>query len=236
MNSQRRPSTFAFALVALCAVMLPQAVHAEQYTITVEDLVVGGPDTGQPLSPPVAAVHDAGYTMWEPGGMASPGLEIVARDGNPMTLEAEAMASPNVFDVAVGDGPFFDSVEFSIEGDPGQLLSIACMLGRTNDLITGIHDVALPAADPIEMETTAYDAGVEENTGLAEHIPFYGNPGVGPDESMPIEMISLFVVHNDPMFGELTWTFPPAANITVELTATPVEASTWGAIKSAWID
>jgi hypothetical protein len=235
MLTERLRPMLVLAIVATCIAVLPQVAHAEQYLITVEDLVVGGPDTGQPLSPPVAAVHDGGYTMWEPGGMATPGLELVARDGTPTMLAAEAMASSNVFDVAVGDGPFFNSVEFPITGNPGDLISIACMLGRTNDLITGIHDVMLPASDPVEMVTTAYDAGVEENTGLAEHIPFYGNPGVGPDETMPIQMINLYIVHNDPMFGELTWTFPPAARITVELAATPVEASTWGAIKSAWL-
>ena len=218
------------------SLVLAGAASAATYTITVEDLVPGGVATGQPLSPPVAVVHDGSYSLFAAGAAASPGLEIVARDGNPMTLVMEAEGASGVSYVTTGSaGPFFDSVQFTIDGNPGDLFSVAMMLGRTNDLITGIHDVVLPTSDTVVMMTNAYDAGVEMNTGMIEDIPFYGNSGVGPDEDGVIAMINSYTIFNDPDFGQLDFTFPPAARITIEPgNTTPVETTTWGAIKGLY--
>ncbi|MEZ4647758.1 MAG: spondin domain-containing protein [Candidatus Eisenbacteria bacterium] len=212
------------------------AASAATYTITVEDLVPGGPATGQPLSPPVAAVHDGSYSLFAEGAAASPGLEIVARDGTPTTLLMEAEAASGVSYATIGSaGPFFDSVQFTVEGEAGDLFSVAMMLGRTNDLITGVHDIVLPSSDTVVLMTNAYDAGVEVNTGMIEHIPFYGNSGVGPDEDGVITMIGSYTIFNDPDFGKLDFTFPPAARITIEPgNTTPVETTTWGAIKGLY--
>ena len=114
--------------------------------LTIDDIEHLGLDTGQPFSPPVCVVHNAGYSQWAPGAMASPGLEIVAREGDPTTLAAEAMGDANVYSVVVGSGPFFGSQSIMIEGNPGDLFSVAWMLGRTNDLFAGLYDIVLPAS------------------------------------------------------------------------------------------
>jgi hypothetical protein len=235
MDTQRHRSTIAVSLLTLATLCLSLPAQAEQYFITVTDLVPGGPDTGQPFTPPLGVVHDAGYSLFAPGAMATAGLEVLAEDGDPTMLAGEAMASASVYAVEVGAaGPFFDEVTFTIDGAPGQLFSVVTMLARSNDLITGVHDIVLPAGPAVSMMTNVYDAGTEMNTGLIEHIPFYGNAFVGPDESMPIAMINSYTVQNDPVHGQIHYSFPPAGRVTIERAVTPVESSTWGTIKSSW--
>lgn len=225
-----RPVSRLLAAV-LCTVPLASA-GADTYTIMIENLIPGGPDTGQPLTPPLAVIHEAGYLPWAPGASATAGLELQAEDGDPTVLKGEADASAFVHSTVVGSGPFFDVDIFEVEGVPGDLISISTMLARTNDIITGISGMMLPV-DEMEVMTRAWDAGTEENTGLIAHIPFYGNPGVGPDEKELIEEINLYVVIDDPDHGALTWEFPPVARITItRMMATPTEETTWGAIKS----
>jgi hypothetical protein len=208
---------------------------AAPYVVTIENLVPGGLDTGQPMTPPLGVVHDAGYSLFGPGLFATPGLELLAEEGVPTLLATEAMASANVSAVEIGGGPFIGAETITIDGDPGDLFSIVTMLARSNDLITGVHDIVLPANLPFEILTDAYDAGTEMNTGLVEHIPFYGNAMVGPDENQPIAGINAYSVLNDPNHGQIDFRFPPAARVTIERMVVPVEAVTWGEIKSTWL-
>jgi hypothetical protein len=225
-----------FLLAALIAGAGAGVSHADVYKITVENMIPGGPETGQPMTPPVGVCHGPGYTLFAPGDFATDGLEILAEDGVPTDLAGEAGAHPDVHSVVIGDGPFFDSVSFQIEGDPGDLFSVVTMLARSNDLITGVHDVELPAEGTVMFSpTNVYDAGTEENTGLVEHIPFYGNMFVGPDEENPIAMIDSYTVVNDPDQGELVYEFPPSAKVTIEnLGATATVRTTWGAVKKLY--
>lgn len=221
------------ALLLLVFAVAPAAL-ALNYEITVENEIPGGVETGQPFSPPVAIVHGLEYMLWELGEPASPGLAMVAEEGATMTLEMEAGADPDVRSVTVGTGgPFFDSRTFEITAEPGDLLSIAWMLGRTNDLFSGIANVYLPASGSIEYQTSVYDAGSEMNTGMIAHIPFYGNSGVGPDEGGVVSMIDSYAVVDDPDQGRLEWAFPPAGRLRVRvLDPTPVAETSWSAVKA----
>jgi hypothetical protein len=227
-HASRKVVFFALAL----GLALPAG--AALYEVQIDNLIPGGPETGQALTPPVVVVHGPGYTLFAEGDYASLGLEKLAEDGETADLVAEAMADPDVYQVVVGGGPFFGTEIVQVEGMPGDLLSLATMLARSNDLFTGLSAVALPAAGSVAVEPTGvYDAGTEENTGLIEHIPFYGNAHVGPDEDNPIAMISDYKVLNDPAAGILSFTFPPSARITItRLDPTPTEDSSWGRIRS----
>ncbi|MBD3162193.1 MAG: hypothetical protein GF346_07750 [Candidatus Eisenbacteria bacterium] len=220
----------------ILGLMTATAAFAVTYEVTIENEIPGGLETGQPFSPPVAVVHDAGYSQWVPGGEASPGLELVAREGDPSVLEMEALDSPNVYDVVIGnDGPFLDTAVFTIEGEPGQLFSVAWMLGRTNDLFSGLYDVILPKEGSIEFDPDVWDSGTEENTGLIEHLGFYGFPNAGPDEDALISMIDSYTVHNDPDYGELSWDFPPNAHVTIRVEEpTAAAETTWGSVKTTY--
>lgn len=208
--------------------------QAELYEVLIEDLIEGGPETGQPFTPPLVVVHNADYSLFAEGTFATAGLEALAEDGVTTGLEAEALASPDVYNVEIGGGPFFGSETVEIAGTPGDRLSLVTMLARSNDLFTGIADVVLPAAGSVVIApTSVYDAGTEENTGLVEHIPFYGNPFMGPDEDNPIAMIGSYEVVNDPQHGTIHFDFPPSARITIRVVdATPADSETWGGIKT----
>lgn len=223
------------SLVALATFALASGASALTYEVLIENMIPGGADTGQPFSPPVAVVHDAGYALFVPGGMATPGLILVAEEGDPSVLQAEASSDANTSLVIVGTGPFFDSQILMIEGEPGDLFSVAWMLGRTNDLFSGVHDIALPASGSVQFETTVWDAGSEVNTGMIADIGFYGNPFTGPDENNNIMTISMYTVFDDPNHGQLTWNFPPSGRVTIRVSSpSPVETSSWGAIKALY--
>jgi hypothetical protein len=204
------------------------------YEITIYNEIPGGLATGQPFSPPVVVVHDATYSQWMPGAFASPGLITVAEEGNPAMLAMEAEASAGVAHVVVGDGPFFDPQVILIEGQPGDLLSVAWMLGRTNDLISGLYDVVLPDLDTdLDLLAYAYDAGSEVNTGLIADLGFYGNPMTGPDESNPIALIDSYTVYDDPDYGVLSWDFPPCGRVViVPMEPTATTPATWSGVKA----
>lgn len=208
--------------------------QAEVYEVTIENLIEGGAESGQPFTPPLLAVHNANVMLFEEGQFASAGLEALAEDGVTADLEAEANASPDVYNVYVGGGPFFGSETVEIEGNPGDLLSVVTMLARSNDLFTGINSVELPASGMIMIEPTGvYDAGTEKNSGLVEHIPFYGNTFVGPEQEDVISMVSAYTVFDDPAQGEINYEFPPSARVKIRLIeGTPAESETWGTIKS----
>ncbi|MBD3336370.1 MAG: hypothetical protein GF355_12725 [Candidatus Eisenbacteria bacterium] len=233
MGGNRMKRTW-IALVATFAVVgLTVGAQGVTYEVLIENDIPGGADTGQPMTPPVVVVHGDGYSLFAEGAMATDGLELLAEEGMTADLVAEAEASPDVYEVQVGDGPFVDQVTVMIEGEPGQLISAVTMLARSNDLITGVHDITLPDAKTLGSETNVYDAGTEQNTGLVEDIPFYGNTFVGPEEEMPIAEILSYEVVNDPDHGTLTYEFPPSATITIRpVEPTPTQTTTWGGMKA----
>ena len=213
-----------------------QSAEGLTYEVTIEDMMKGGPATGQPLTPPVAVVHGPGYSLFAPGAAATPGLEILAEEGMTVDLVAEANSSGDVYEVAVGGGPFFETETFTIDGEPGDRFSVVTMLARSNDLITGLHDIVLPVAGVLVFEeTNVYDAGTEMNTGLVEHIPFYGNAFAGPDEGGVVTMISGYSILDDPDEGVIEYEFPPSARITIEVVGpTATQSETWGSIKTLY--
>ena len=94
-------------------------------------------------------------------------------------------------------------------------------------------DVMLPASGFIEFETMVWDAGSEVNTGLAADLGFYGNPMTGPDEMNPIAAVTSYAVQDDPMFGMLSWTFPPSAHVRItHMGSVPAERASWSEVKT----
>jgi len=182
------------------------------YHVEIENL-----DEVQPLTPPVAVVHSGGYSLFEVGSEATPGLELLAEEGITGDLVAEAEANADVSTVVVGgSGPTFGSFQFFIEGQPGDLFSVASMFAKTNDNFIGVSSVMLPSpGDSLTIESQAYDSGTEQNTGMAADIPAFGNVGVGPEEDGTVQVINSFTLQDDPELGQVESTWPPAANIII---------------------
>jgi PKD repeat protein len=141
-----------------------------------------------PLSPGAYATHSDNVQAFTVGESASAGVEDVAEDGMPGTLEDELDVSTddirdfgvfNTPDEADSPGPLApgNSYSFSVEGQPGDRLSFATMYIQSNDLFYGFQAEGLPLFGndaPINGAMTEsvvlYDAGTERDeepgTGL----------------------------------------------------------------------
>lgn len=145
------------------------------YEVTITNLT-----SGQPFTPPLAAVHRRALTVFQVGASASPGVQQIAENGNLAPLMEALGAEHHVADivVAAGDSPPLlpgETRSFQVNGARGaKYLSIVSMLICTNDGFTGLTGVRLPkhVGDTQIIETNAYDAGTELNTeDFADLVP-----------------------------------------------------------------
>ena len=173
MRSYKRLLAAVFT-AGLLAALVPVAAGAQSgssgpegtYLVTVENLT-----SGQPFTPPVAATHRGGTSVFAVGASASPGIQGVAENGDVPGLVAELGADAKVGDIVVGDaaGPVLpgQAVSFAITSERGhRFVSLASMLICTNDGFTGVDRLRLPGAPGTStvVEAGAYDAGTEVNT------------------------------------------------------------------------
>jgi hypothetical protein len=158
------------------------------YEVTIRNLT-----TGQPLSPPVAAIHRSENQLFEVGEPATVGVREIAENGNnaPMLAFLEANPFDTISDFAESPVPLFP------EGTPGGVqeppsppefpdrttltltadkharhLSLVTMLVCTNDGFTGVNSLDLPKKEGRSMtvRTNAYDAHTEVNEEDLAHI------------------------------------------------------------------
>ena len=134
---------------------------------------------GQPFSPPLLVLHEAGYRLFEVGESASVALETLAEGGDAAPLGAVADADPAVRGTQLADGPVppGGSTSWTVEVPPGASdprLSIATMLVNTNDAFTSVDEAALgelSVGDTLALTSITWDAGTEANTEAAGTLP-----------------------------------------------------------------
>lgn len=156
------------------------------------------------------------------GVLDKPMMRVAAM--NRMTNSMGANPSPE--QMVPADGRMLMSgsrVDFTIEGSPGSHLSLAFMLGHSNDGIigTGAAGIALFDASgrPVTGDVTSalglWDAGTEvnEEPGVGRNQGMrQGAPSAGDPERRPVRAMA------DAEYGD-RW---PAANRMVRVTITPV--------------
>jgi hypothetical protein len=216
--------------LALGGIQPAQAQDATRvYEVTITNLM-----TGQLLSPPVLASHAASYAVFEVGEQASEGIWTVAEQGNPMKLAEQLRATPDVDNVVVADGPVHriggpgaNTITLRIEGHADERLSVAMMLGCTNDGFTGLSAVPLSRGMvPVTYYGTAYDAGTERNNQLWSSMPD-GCNALGPAPRDPDGQNARDLTDDPimmhpgimPGIGDLTATFAwsdPVVKITIQ--------------------
>ncbi|WP_306600460.1 spondin domain-containing protein [Geothrix sp. 21YS21S-2] len=138
---------------------------------------------GQPLSPMVAIAHNDGFSVFTIGEPASIALEHLAEGGESAPLAALANDSKSVFATAVGvGGPLLpvagnkSTVTLTVPASEVATLklSLAAMLGNTNDGFTGLNAQSLAGIAVGATVTThllGYDAGTEAHTESADTVP-----------------------------------------------------------------
>lgn len=137
---------------------------------------------GQPLTPPVVAVHKGHYSvLFHPSKPASDGLSVLATDGVTDDFVAELNNNNIVSQVLVGDGVIMpgQKAEFTFSQHKVNIptVSLFTMLARTNDAIAVANgrDSITNTSDFVSAKRISfaqvYDAGVEYNSEDCAHIP-----------------------------------------------------------------
>lgn len=136
---------------------------------------------GQLFSPVSIILHDQGH-LWELGQPASVAIEKVAEAGD----NADLLSLDMALATAAGDGPILageDAVfSITIDEQADLKLSIASMLGNTNDAFTGLDAISLQnlqTGDSQVFYGRAYDAGTEANLEDAVTVPGPAAGGTG---------------------------------------------------------
>lgn len=140
---------------------------------------------GQPVSPIAVALHDIDTPLWAIGESATDGLALLAESGD----NSEFLAMTELLATASADDPTPPgesvSVTISIDDNDTAALTVAAMLGNTNDAFTGFTAMDLSKLNVGEAMTrfsVTYDAGTEANTESAMSVPGPAAGGEGPSE------------------------------------------------------
>jgi hypothetical protein len=178
-----RKIIFAGCLVSL-GLLSAGAVQAAglTYKVTITNLT-----PGQPLAPVMAATHSAGFAIFEEGQAPSDELAMLAEAGNGQPLADKLQTLHAVADAQVSTtGLTFPGKSTTLTvraGRHADHISLAAMLGATNDAFFAIKDVPLPRGRHTAVYTApAYDAGSETNDELAATVAGLGGQGYSPND------------------------------------------------------
>ena len=167
-------------LIITCMIILtlPLVGHAKNtYTVTITNLT-----RGQPITPPVIAVHKKGVHFFTTGEKASPGLVELAEDGRTEIISAELSRNKRVTDILIGGSVIMpgEHETFTIRSNRIHFVSIGAMLGKTNDAFVAKKSISLNLSrnEIKKYKLHVFDSGSEINNELAYYIPGFGNAGV----------------------------------------------------------
>lgn len=168
------------------------------YTVTFESSwsAATHPDDFPPgphFSGLIGAAHNNSATLWEPGGLASPGIEDMAETGAKTLLEGEVndlITAGDAFAVLSGGGigtsPGSVALTFDLNTDY-PLVSLVSMLAPSPDWFVGVNGLELyDGANWSAMKTITlftYDAGTDSGT-------MYTSPNADMQPPDPIAMIA----------------------------------------------
>lgn len=183
------------------------------FKVRIENVAPGASGFVTPFSPGVWIVQKKNSAPLFVAGQADfgEGLEAIAEDGSPATLDANLQNDPKVrskgvFAVptgAAGPAPIFpgDAYEFYITAKPNDYLNFASMFIQSNDLFVGPDAQGIALFDqnrnPISGDVTAYlelwDAGTEvnEEPGVGPNqAPRQSGPNTGQDENGVVQVVN----------------------------------------------
>ncbi|MEL6396574.1 MAG: spondin domain-containing protein [Planctomycetota bacterium] len=159
--------------ISVCAIAASTA-SGQNVEITFENLLA---PTGTAFTPVFFSLDDGSFNLFDPGGTASPGLELVAEVGQTGTLASEFASGSTGFSATGPGGPVLGggstSVSFDVtDSTQTRFLNFATMIVPTNDLFIGTPEaIEVFNADgtfrgPFTIEifgAQVWDAGTEVN-------------------------------------------------------------------------
>jgi hypothetical protein len=161
--------------LAAASLALSGAAHAHRWEIEITNVT-----PGQTFTPILVANHYGSSDAFALGQPASEALATLAEGGDTGPLGAQIAARGGA-QVRTLDGLLEPGhmITTTIEGRPGQRLTLAAMLIPTNDTFFAIDSVFLPLQGERTVWALAYDAGSERNDQNCAHIPGPRCNGVG---------------------------------------------------------
>jgi hypothetical protein len=133
----------------------------------------------------IGGTHSSNVTFWEPGALASPGMESMAETGSKSPLDTEvnaAIAAGTAQNLLSGGGlsstPGTVTLRFSVSLD-FPLVSLVSMIAPSPDWFIGVHDLNLLAdgqwVEDMIVPLPPYDAGTDSGgtftSGNVETFP-----------------------------------------------------------------
>ena len=136
---------------------------------------------GQPLTPPIAVVHEPGVSLLPTDAADLDGLEELAEAGEQTVLAASLGQMSGVKQVVSFEPPPIRprrQSAVSISASPGDHVSVIAMLACTNDAITFGTLVIHEDGAPSFSSGRVLDAGTENNDETAATVPCLDGEGV----------------------------------------------------------
>ncbi|MEE9368331.1 MAG: spondin domain-containing protein [Pontiella sp.] len=146
-------------------------------------------------SPLIGGTHNQNVIFWQPGALASSGIETMAETGNPSPLSAEvssAITAGNAQYIlnggGLGNSPGSIQMSFDISQDYPRV-SLVTMIAPSPDWFVGVHDLNLFAngdwAELVTVSLLPYDAGTDDGTS-------YESANADSSPQQPIQTITGF--------------------------------------------
>jgi hypothetical protein len=123
------------------------------------------------FSPLIGGTHKATVTFWQPGALASPGIQRMAEAGarSPLSTEIEAAIAAGQAEVVITRDGQFDSpdrvtIEFTVS-QQFPLVTLVTMVAPSPDWFVGVGGLPLfengAWREEVQVELFAYDAGTD---------------------------------------------------------------------------
>ena len=172
---------------------LGQAVYRVDFDATwSESTHPGNYPNGAHFSPLIGATHDSSTVFWEPNGIATPGIELMAETGGTSIFRDEINAAAGTDQLLQGSGPDSPgsaSIEFDANAN-ASLLTLVTMIAPSPDWFVGVSGFDLRPngtwIDSASIDLFAYDAGTDSGPGFTSP-----NEDTSPAETIVLQDIPL---------------------------------------------
>ena len=195
--------TIRFIIPLFCALATAAPALGEIYRFTFtdewnEDDVSSGLPADAHFTQLVGATHIPGAPLWTPGGIASPGIEDVAEEGDPATLSAEVdtailagMAGAYLKIRGLLKPPYSRTKLIEIFDDKPALTLIS-MVAPSPDWFVGVSDISLRDEsgwiENLTVNLIPWDAGTEDGNTFS-----LSNPPTSPQSIITTPPDSPFI-------------------------------------------
>jgi len=179
------------------------------------------------MSPLIGATHNASYVMWEPGGTATNGIEVMAESGGTTPLRNEingrigfGSAHSVIAGGGIGVSPGTSEANFEITASH-PLVSLVSMIAPSPDWFVGVHGLSLVEngewINSLVVDLLPYDSGTDSGANYTS-----ANADTDPAEPITALTESPFRVNNQVRrIGTFTFTCMTGCGVVTTETEDP---------------